>query len=181
MSVHIKTQTRVAFDLIHNVFKDKIDKGGNAYVNHPIRVAENIFAEKEKKCNDNTSTLSLFYDKAYIVALLHDVVEDTDITLEDLRNKYNFDEEIVNAVDAISRRDNEKFYFDFIERVGKNDIAKLVKIYDLEDNMDIRRLKTFGETDQQRLKKYWYCWKYLKGEINSVSANNTIHPNRLYR
>ena len=75
----------------------------------------------------------------------------------------------------------EQYYFDFIDRVNGNDIARLVKIYDLEDNMDIRRLNKFGDYEQKRLKKYWYSWKYLRGEISSVVCNNTIHPDRLFR
>ena len=47
--------------------------------------------------------------------------------------------------------------------------------------MDIRRLKTFGDYEQKRLKKYWYSWKYLKGEISEIECNNTIHPNRKFR
>ena len=145
-----------------------------------MRVWTAIEEEKNQKVSDENSTLALYYEKAIIVAILHDIVEDTDVTLEYLTNG-GFDKEIVNAIDAITRRKEEQYYFDFIERVKKNDIAKLVKIYDLEDNMDSRRLKTFGDYEQKRLKKYWYCWKYLKGEIDSVTCNNTIHPDRLWR
>ena len=176
----IKAWWRIAYNLVTNIFKDKVDKGGHPYIGHLIRVSAAIELEKDKKCLDKDSTLSLFYEKACVVALLHDIVEDTDITLDDLRAK-GFDEEIVNAVDAITRRKEEIKYFDFIERVKKNDIARIVKIRDLEDNMDITRLDTFGDYEQKRLKKYWYCWKYLKGEITAIECNNTIHPDRLIR
>lgn len=176
----IKAWWRIAYNLVTNIFKDKVDKGGHPYIGHLIRVSGAIELEKYKKCLDEDSTLSLFYEKACVVALLHDVVEDTDITLDDLRAK-GFDEEIVDAVDAITRRKEEIKYFDFIERVKKNDIARIVKIHDLEDNMDITRLDKFGDYEQKRLKKYWYCWKYLKGEITAIECNNTIHPDRLIR
>lgn len=175
--LRIKYQWGTAYDLVTKMFKDKVDKGGHPYIGHLTRVYSNIEHEKNQKCEDDKSTLSLFYEKACVVALLHDIVEDTDITLDDLK-EMKFDSEIVDAVDAITRREDETKYFDFIERVKKNDIARIVKIYDLEDNMDITRLNMFGDYEQKRLKKYWYCWKYLKGEITATECNNNIHPDR---
>lgn len=176
----IKNQWRIAYDMINKAFKDKVDKGGNPYIGHLLRVFSSIDEEKNQKCSDPDSTLSIFYEKACVVALLHDVVEDTGITLDDLREK-EFDGEILVAIDAITRRKDEHKYFDFIQRVAKNDIARIVKIHDLEDNMDIRRLNTFGEYEQRRLRKYFYCWKYLKGKISAIECNNTIHPDRLLK
>ena len=63
----------------------------------------------------------MFYEKASIAALLHDVLEDTEMTIENLESK-GFDEEIIKAVDALTRRKEEDKYFDFIERVANNDI-----------------------------------------------------------
>lgn len=176
----IKTQKEIAYDLVNDLFKDKVDKGGHPYIGHLLRVSQAIEHEKEETCSYPNSTLSLFYEKASIVALLHDVLEDTEMTTTNLESK-GFDEEIIKAVDAITRRKEENKYFDFIERVSKNDIARLVKIYDLEDNMNIKRLDKFNESDQKRLRKYFYCWKYLKGEISAVKCNNTIHPDRLFK
>ena len=176
----IKTQKEIAYDLVTDLFKDKVDKGGHPYIGHLLRVYRDVENEKNKKCSDPNSTLSLFYEKASIAALLHDVLEDTEMTIANLESK-GFDEEIIKAVDAITRRKEENKYFDFIERVSKNDIARLVKIYDLEDNMNIKRLDKFDESDQKRLRKYFYCWKYLKGEISAVKCNNTIHPDRLFK
>ncbi len=176
----IKNQWRIAYDMVNKAFKDKVDKGGNPYIGHLLRVFSSIDEEKNRKCSDPDSTLSMFYEKACVVALLHDAIEDTEITFDDLREK-EFDGEIIVAVNAITRRKEEIKYFDFIERVKKNDLATLVKIYDLEDNMDIKRLNKFGDYEQKRLKKYWYCWKYLKGEITAVECNNSIHPDRLIK
>lgn len=171
-----------AENLIKVAFVDKLDKGGKPYIGHLHRVAFEIEDKELSKAsyNDDLSSLKTFYQKAVIVALLHDILEDTDCTV-DVLQELGFDEEIVNAVVAITRKKEEQFYFDFIERVNKNDIAKLVKIYDLRDNMDITRLTSFGDYEQKRLKKYWYCWKYLKGEITAIECNNAIHPNRLWR
>ena len=76
------------------------------------------------------------------------------MTIANLESK-EFDEEIIKAVDALTRRKEEDKYFDFIERVANNDIARIVKIYDLEDNMNIKRLDKFDEYEQKRLRKYY--------------------------
>lgn len=180
MSDKIHEQYNLAYDLVTDLFKDKVDKGGHPYIGHLTRVCTAVKKEKEENCSDPDSTLSLFYEKTYIVALLHDILEDTEMTTVYLEFK-GFDEEIIKAVEALTRRKEENKYFDFIERVAKNDIARIVKIYDLEDNMDIRRLNKFDEYEQKRLRKYFYCWKYLKGEISAIKCNNTIHPDRLIK
>lgn len=178
--MQIMSLYKKATDLIDKYFKGKVDKGGHAYIKHLWRVADAVEKEKNHNVFDNHSTLAYFYDKVFIVALLHDIVEDTEVTLDQLKEE-GFDEEIVSAINAISRRKSEQYYFDFIERVKKNDIARIVKIHDLEDNMNITRLSEFGDYEQKRLKKYWYCWKYLKGEISDIECNNTIHPDRKFR
>ena len=96
--------------------KGKKDKIGKPQFDHPSRVMDSVDELNEKK-----------------VAIMHDVVEDTSTTLKDLR-RYGFDVEIVEAVDAISRRDGER-YFDYIGRVSNNELATKVKIADLLDNM----------------------------------------------
>lgn len=121
------------------------DKSGREYVMHPIRVAE--------RCKDT---------RAKIVALLHDTIEDTDVTIEYLR-KEGFPEEIIHAVLSVTKQEGEN-YEDFVRRAAKNAIGREVKIADLEDNMDIRRLKEIKEEDVARLRKYLSAWQYL---INS--------------
>ena len=166
--------------LIEKYFKDKKDKGGNDYLNHLYSVYDAVEIEMCRECVDMNSSLANFYKKATIVALLHDTFEDTDCTEDELR-EIGCDDEIINAIKALTRKKEEQYYFDFIERVSKNDIAKLVKIYDIENNMDIKRLQKFDDYDMNRLKKYFYCWKYLKGEILSTQCNNIIHPDRKFR
>ena len=172
--------TANASKLILDEFVDKKDAGGHDYLQHLYAVADAIDKEANYKVVDKHSSLSLFYRKAYIVALLHDILEDTECTIQELKN-IGCDDEIIEAIESVTRRKDEQYYFDFIERARKNDIGRLVKIYDLENNMDVRRLNKFGDYEQKRLKKYWYCWKYLKGEITNIECNNTIHPDRKFR
>ena len=112
--------------------KEQVDKGGHDYIYHPLRV--------EAKSNS-------FEEK--IVALLHDTVEDGGIAAEYLL-MLGFPQNIVNTVLAVSRREGED-YFDFIQRCKENPIGRVVKICDLEDNMDITRLNELTEKDINRL------------------------------
>lgn len=118
------------------------DKSGREYVMHPIRVAE--------RCKS---------PRAKIVALLHDTLEDTDVTVEYLRSK-GFPEEIVIGVLSVTKQEGET-YDDFVKRASADVIGREVKIADLEDNMDIRRLKVIKDDDVVRLRKYLHAWQYL--------------------
>ena len=119
------------------------DKAGRDYVMHPIRVAE--------RCKD---------PRAKIVVLLHDTIEDTPVTAEYLRGE-GFPEEIILGVLSVTKRDDEEEYDDFVARAAENAIGREVKIADLEDNMDIRRLKEINDKDVERLRKYLRAWQYL--------------------
>ena len=153
------------YHILDKYFKDVKDVAGNDYVLHLYAVADAVQKEANYEVVDQKSTLAIFYKKAFIVALLHDILEDTKCTEQELRD-IGCDDEIIDAIKAITRLSSEKYYFNFIKRVSENKIATLVKIYDLENNMDIRRLTKFGDYEQKRLKKYWYSWKFLKGEIS---------------
>ncbi len=133
-----------AEQLAREAHKGQKDKAGNDYIGHPLRVSA--------RCES---------PKAQIAALLHDTIEDTHVTPQLLR-EMGFADEIVDAVIALTRRSDET-YADFIVRASRNEIAKKVKIADLEDNMDIRRLPEITETDSIRLRKYLHSWRYLKG------------------
>ncbi|MBR6990952.1 MAG: hypothetical protein IKH97_01900 [Bacteroidales bacterium] len=121
------------------------DKAGQDYITHPIRVAE--------RCDD---------PRAKIVALLHDTIEDSDVTADYLR-KEGFREEIVEAVLAVTRREGED-YDDYVRRAAQNELIRMVKRADLEDNMDIRRLPELTDRDVERLRKYLRAWQYLSSE-----------------
>lgn len=166
--------TANASKLILDEFADKKDAGGHDYLQHLYAVADAIDKEANYEVVVKHSALSVFYSKAYIVALLHDILEDTECTIQELKN-IGCDDEIIEAIQSVTRRKDEQYYFDFIKRAHKNPIGRLVKIYDLENNMDVRRLSKFGDYEQKRLKKYWYSWKYLKGEITEKEAEKEIN------
>jgi (p)ppGpp synthase/HD superfamily hydrolase len=122
------------------------DKSGAPYILHPLRMMMQVKSEEAK-----------------MAAVLHDVVEDTAISLEDLRQK-GFSEAVLTAVDCLSRREGES-YEEFIERVETNPIAREVKIADLEDNMNIRRINEIKPKDLERIEKYHGFWRRLTKEV----------------
>src|SRR5918911_3075057 len=115
------------------------DKAGAPYLLHPLRMM-----------------LRMNSEAAMMAAVLHDVVEDTDWTLERLRRE-GFPEEVLEAVDCLTHRDGES-YEEFVERVRTNPVARQVKIADLEDNMNIRRMSRLAAKDLERLEKYHRAW-----------------------
>lgn len=119
------------------------ERNGQPYIGHPRRVMERVATEDEK-----------------IVALLHDVVEDTAWTFEQL-TKAGFPEHIIAALDCVTKREGED-YSAFVERSASDPIAHRVKLADLEDNMDVRRLTEVTEKDRERLNKYLRAYRYLK-------------------
>lgn len=122
------------------------DKAGMPYILHPLRMMGKMRTEAQM-----------------ITAVLHDVVEDTPLTLEQLREK-GFPEEVVNAVECLTKREGED-YTAFVERARANPLAHQVKIADLEDNMDVRRISDFTAKDAERMAKYNKAWQLLtKGE-----------------
>lgn len=124
-----------AIKIATEAHKGQVDKAGAEYILHPLRVMSKLETEEEK-----------------IVGVLHDVIEDTSITFEDLHAE-GFSLEIISALKHLTRGKNEK-YFDYIERIKLNPIAIKVKLADLEDNMDISRIPNPCKKDYNRLKKY---------------------------
>ena len=111
------------------------DKAGAPYILHPLRVMFNCKMEDEQIC-----------------AVLHDVIEDTTVTLENLRAA-GFKEEITAALNALTKRKNEN-YDDFIDRILQNKLACHIKLADLSDNMNLSRISNPTEEDYQRVEKY---------------------------
>jgi len=128
------------------------DRYGKPYILHPARLMMNVDSDAEK-----------------IVAILHDVVEDSDWTLEQLR-KEGFSSGIITAVDCVTRRDDEP-YMDYIERLRSNKIARKVKLADLKDNMDLRRIDKLSNIDLERLKKYHLAWRILMDDELKFSTS----------
>ncbi|MFQ6604018.1 MAG: GTP pyrophosphokinase [Fidelibacterota bacterium] len=119
------------------------DKGGNPYIFHPLRVMMKMETEDER-----------------IVAVLHDVIEDSDITTRDLRKK-GYPKKIVEAVDALSKRKGER-YKSYLKRVSKSKLAVRVKLEDLTDNMNYRRPAGVTAQDRDRLLRYKEAFEFLK-------------------
>ena len=149
-----------AIQIATEVHKGQFDKAGREYIGHPIRVMEMGKTEDEK-----------------IVGVLHDVIEDTDWTFERLEAE-GFSQEVINALRCVTKTSENENYDEFIDRVKKNPLAASVKINDLTDNMDIRRLPYLSDKDVKRLKKYLKAYKRLTGEpVYSVYAARQEHPN----
>jgi len=113
----------------------QLDKAGVPYILHPIRVMLRCSGAAER-----------------IVAVLHDVVEDTRWTLDGLRAE-GFSEEVLRALDSVTHRASES-YEEFVRRAGADPVGRIVKIHDIEDNSDLSRLPQVTERDQARLEKY---------------------------
>ena len=126
-------------------YADKIDKAGREYILHPLRVMAKMKTDLEMSA-----------------ALLHDVLEDSEITAEQLLAE-GIPAEVVEAVQCLSRKENED-YQDFVARAKKNKLAANVKIADIEDNIDVLRLTSLDEYDLARIKKYHSAWRFLKEE-----------------
>ena len=149
-----------AIQIATEAHKGQFDKAGREYIGHPIRVMEIGKTEDEK-----------------IVGVLHDVIEDTDWTFERLEAE-GFSQEVINALRCVTKTSENENYDEFIDRVKKNPLAASVKINDLTDNMDIRRLPYLSDKDVKRLKKYLKAYKRLTGEpVYSVYAARQEHPN----
>ena len=149
-----------AITIATEAHKGQFDKSGKDYIGHPLRVMEMGKTEEEK-----------------IVGVLHDVIEDTEWTFDKLAEE-GFSQEVISALRCVTKLSENENYDDFIDRVKKNPLAVAVKINDLTDNMDIRRLPYLSDKDVKRLKKYLKAYKRLTGEpVYSVYAARQEHPN----
>lgn len=133
-----------AIALAVEAHKGQVDKYGQPYILHPLRVMFRLDGETEK-----------------IVGILHDVVEDSEMTFEELR-QMGYSEEVIQALDGVTRRDDET-YDEFVVRSEQHPISRRVKLADLEDNMDLRRLSSEPtQKDFERLKRYRQAWERLR-------------------
>lgn len=123
-------------------------------LNHTIRVVDRV----SEFSNED------LYTKACMVAWLHDIIEDTPATCEDLY-KQGIPADVVNAVDIITRRGGEDYKV-YIQAIATNKLARIVKLSDLKDNIDITRLDKFGDYEMKRLRKYWLSYKFLIGDMS---------------
>lgn len=139
------------FKFIERKFKDKYDKGGNPYALHLFSV--------QKRFTDKYGSRD--YD-CMVACLLHDILEDTETTEEELLDVEYVTERVVELVKILTRKKDEP-YRAYIRRVALNSDARKIKLCDLEDNMDITRLSSFSVEDFSLLKRYWEAWNFLNG------------------
>lgn len=165
-------QRKIAEELIREFHDGQTDLSGRPYIKHLYRVAEKIDRMTSRTASGRYTERDTDLIKAEIAALLHDILEDTECT-EDVLRERGISKEIIDTVKVLTRPD-ELSYFDYILIVDKHPLARIVKMCDLEDNMDIRRLKTMSEGSIRRLKKYWAAWKFLVGEIKEEKAKTII-------
>lgn len=145
--------TKKALGLCFDAHKDQLDKSGLPYVFHPFHLAEQMETEE-----------------TVIVALLHDVVEDTDYTLDDLKEE-GFSPAVLEAIRLMTHQKGVP-YMDYVAEIGKNPIARKVKLADLRHNSNLSRLNEIDEKAHKRLEKYLPALVYL----NDLECKSMIAP-----
>lgn len=134
-----------AIALAVKAHQGQVDKNGMPYILHPLRVMFRLETDLER-----------------IVGILHDVVEDTSVTFDELR-QMGYSAEVITALDGVTRREGET-YEEFVTRSQAHPVSRRVKLADLADNMDLRRLTgDLTEKDFERLKRYRRAWEQLEG------------------
>lgn len=142
-------QLALAIKLAAEGHINQVDKGGKPYILHPIKVMHYL----------KTDDMELMS-----IGVLHDVVDDCDISLQDLRN-FGFSDRVVEGVRLMSNEEGIS-YEDYINRMLTNIDAVRVKLADLRHNTDVRRLKGLTEKDFKRMEKYQESYFKLKGVLN---------------
>lgn len=139
--------TRKAMRIAYDAHAGQVDKTGLPYIYHPVHLAENMPDEN-----------------AVITALLHDVVEDTHITIDDLARE-GFNKDILTALQLLTHNPAQE-YMDYISQLSTCPLARKVKLADLRHNSDVSRLDTIDEKMSRRLKKYKQAIRLLEAIDN---------------
>jgi (p)ppGpp synthase/HD superfamily hydrolase len=126
-----------------NAHQGQKDRYNSPYILHPLRVMARLDSATEK-----------------IVGILHDVVVDTDWTFDQL-SREGFPATILSALECVTKKEGEE-YEAFVKRSARDPVARRVKLADLEDNMDLRRMPQATDQDLPRLQKYVKAWRFLK-------------------
>ena len=137
-----QSQSEKANKIAKRAHLGQVDKAGEDYIKHPEKVASFVKTDEEKA-----------------VAYLHDVIEDTELTLEDLY-EYGFSKEVLEAVDIITKKRGED-YQSYLNSVKKNKLARAVKLADLRHNSDLTRFTEVTEKDIKRKEKYQKAIDFL--------------------
>ena len=135
MNTAEQSMVDLALSIARKAHEGQLDKAGVDYIEHPIYVASQVDTEEEKA-----------------VALLHDVIEDSPVSAEELLQA-GLPETVVTAVQVLTKK-KEQDYQTYLETVKKNPLARVVKLADLKHNSDLSRLSSITEKDKERLKKY---------------------------
>jgi len=142
MNTSKQPMLELALSIATEAHKGQFDKAGVDYVEHPIYVASQVDTEEEKA-----------------VALLHDVIEDSPFTAEELLLA-GLSETVVTAVQVLSKKKRQD-YQTYLKTVKSNPLARAVKLADLKHNSDLSRLETITDKDLERLEKYKKAIDYL--------------------
>ena len=152
----------IALQIAAKAHEGQKDKSGLPYILHPLRVMMRVEGEE-----------------AQIVAVLHDVIEDTSVSAADLRQA-GFSEQVVATVLCVTHRKDEP-YADYVVRCKSNEVARRVKVADLEDNSRLDRIllrpQRF-EADVARLRKYVLSYKYLTDQITEREYRTLMEETR---
>ena len=132
-----------AIQIASSAHENQMDKAGEPYILHPLRLMMQFQDENER-----------------ITAVLHDVVEDSDVTIDQL-SRQGFNEEIIDALERLTKKNGES-YGNFIDRITSCSLARKIKIADIEDNLNITRLTKLSQTDLERIEKYHNALNTLK-------------------
>ena len=144
-----------AIEIAVEAHRGQIDKAGKEYILHPMRVM--------LRGRNNTEM---------IVGILHDVVEDTPVTIDMLRLE-GFSEEVLAALDCITKHKGEA-YGAFINRVLTNPLATQIKLYDMEDNLNRDRIPYPTPKDEARFRKYEKYHKVILHQLNEYQKTGLI-------
>lgn len=136
-------KVKMALQLAFEAHKNQTDRGGIPYIYHPIHLAEQMMDEK-----------------TIVVALLHDVAEDSDYTIEDMENM-GFGFSIIRAL-RLLKHEKGVPYMEYIKLIKQDDIARIVKLADLQHNCNLSRLPVIMGEDVKRVEKYKAAIKLLE-------------------
>lgn len=141
------------FKFVEKKFENITDKAGSEYINHLMRVRDGIFDIYHFKSHDEKIT-------AICAAYLHDIFEDTDATEEEVKRECDVDDGVIEIVKLLTRDKNDT-YMQYIEKLSTNKLAKIIKLADLKDNMDITRYSELKDEVFSLLKRYHKAYNFL--------------------
>jgi GTP diphosphokinase / guanosine-3',5'-bis(diphosphate) 3'-diphosphatase len=140
-----------AIAIASSVHQDQKDKGGHAYILHPIRIMMRLRTDDEELMQ---------------IAILHDTIEDSEWTVEQLR-KEGFSERVCGALEVLTHIKSDS-YEEYIKKISINHDAVVVKLEDLRDNSDITRLKGLRPKDFERIEKYHKAYTFLSKTLEAM-------------